>query len=110
MLGRKLFLLQGADIRVTKKTVHFGAQIPQAYASIAGRAPRDKLRHDIGERRIVVVEALEGDKRADERPCLAGFDPGVSRNRSEFKSFFSATTRFSRRYCATIGAATPRGS
>jgi hypothetical protein len=66
MLGRKLRLLQGADISFTKKSMHVGAKVPQAHASIAGRAPHDKFRHDIGERRIVVVKAFESHKSADE--------------------------------------------
>ncbi|MCY1308852.1 hypothetical protein D9M70_588910 [compost metagenome] len=40
-------------------------------------------------------------------PALLASTPGVSRNSREFRSFFSATIRFSRRYCATIGAGMP---
>ena len=54
--------------------MHVGAKIAQAHAAIARRTPRDEFRHDVVEQRIVVVQALEGDKRADERPRLAGFD------------------------------------
>jgi hypothetical protein len=59
-----------------QKSIHVGAKAPQAHASIAGRAPHDKFRHDIGERRIVVVKAFESHKSADERACFAGFDAG----------------------------------
>src|SRR5271169_5982366 len=36
--------------------------------------------------------------------ALLDSTPGVSRKSSELRSFFSATMRFSRKYCATIGA------
>ena len=59
-----------------KKGIHIDAQISEVRVSIAGGALRDKLRHDFFKRSIVIVQALEGDQRADERPCLAGFDTG----------------------------------
>ena len=40
-------------------------------------------------------------------PALLDSTPGVSRNRILLRSFFSATIRFSRRYCASTGAGTP---
>ena len=43
-------------------------------------------------------------------PALLASTPGVSRNKSELRSFFSATIRFSRRYCATTGAGMPCSS
>jgi hypothetical protein len=43
-------------------------------------------------------------------PALLDSTPGVSRKSSEFRSFFSGTTRFSRRNWATTGAGMPNRS
>ena len=74
MFGAKLRLLQGADIGVAEKSVHIGAKVSQARALIAFGPLGHEFRHDLVEQRVVVVESLERDERADKRPRLARLD------------------------------------
>jgi hypothetical protein len=105
--GQELFRLERADVGVTEEAVHLGAEIAQAHAGIARRSAPIELGNHLFEQRVVVMQFFERDEAAIRVPALLASTPGVSRNSSELRSFFSATMRFSRRYCATTGAGMP---
>ena len=56
--------------------MHVGAEVAQPAAAIALRPAADEFRDDVVEQHIVVVMALEGDQRRDQRARLARFDAG----------------------------------
>ena len=111
MLGGELRLLQFAHAGVAEEGVHLAAEVLEPLAAIARRPLGDEFRHRVLERRVLVMQPLEGDERRNQRarPC-SNSTPGVSRKSSELRSFFSGTTRFSRKYWATTGAGTPCAS
>jgi len=76
MCGGELRLLQGADVGGAEELMLFLAEIAQPQPTIAFRIGADKARNGVVEQRIVIVQPLEADQRAHQRPGLARFDAG----------------------------------
>ena len=87
--------------------MHFGAEIAQPIAAVARRALGTNSGMTSSSSALSSCWRLNAASEETSVPALLDSTPGVSRNSSELKSFFSGTTRFSRRYCATTGAGMP---
>ena len=108
MLGQKLPRLERADIFLAEEAMHLRAEVPQPNACVARLPPLIEFGDRLGDECIVVMQLLEREQPGYQRvPALLASTPGVSRKSRELRSFFSATMRFSRKYCATTGAGMP---
>ena len=68
--------LQRADVGRAKESMHLSAKIAQPHTGIARRPSPAEIRNGLFQRRIFIVQFLEGEEAADQRAGLAGFDAG----------------------------------
>ena len=71
MHGSELRLLQRTGVLGTKEHINILAKVAQAQAAIALQLAGDKFGDDGIKGRIVVVQAFEGNQRADQHYGLA---------------------------------------
>src|SRR5271165_303756 len=76
MPGLELLALQLRRASLPVEIMHAQAEVAQPLVLVDPRPLRDELGQHLAEREVAVEEALEVQKRRDERPGLAHLDAG----------------------------------